>query len=92
MQEEIERARKLGIAERSLGGWRVVAAAWSVAVIFVVLFATGEALASRHGTSPHEGSLAGAVIPQHDPSVPGSNEMAASDWLERVRAEAYSGL
>jgi hypothetical protein len=92
MRQEIEWARELGIAERTLGGWRVVAAAWSIAIALVVLFATGQALASRHDPSPREGSLAGAVIPHHDPSFPGPDEMAASDWLERVRAEAYSGL
>jgi hypothetical protein len=34
MLEEIERSQELGIAERSLGGWRIVAAAWLVAIIF----------------------------------------------------------
>jgi hypothetical protein len=92
MHEEIEWAREPGVAERSLGGWRAVAAAWSIAITLVVLFATGEALASWHDPSPREGSLAGVVIPHHDPSLPGPDEMAASDWLERVRAEAYSGL
>lgn len=58
----------------------------------MVLFATGEALASQHNTSPRESSLAGAVIPRHNPSFPGLDEIAASDWLERVGAEAYSGL
>jgi hypothetical protein len=92
MLEEIERAREMGSAERSLGGWSAVAAAWLVAIIFLVLFATGEALASRHNTSHHEGSLVGAVIPRHDAGFPGPDEIAASNWLERVRAEAYSGL
>ena len=92
MQEEIKWARELCIAERSLSGWRAAASAWLVAITLVVLFATGEALASWHDPSPREGSLAGVVIPHHDPSLPGPDEMAASDWLERVRAEAYSGL
>lgn len=84
MPEEIERA------ERSFGGWRAVVSAWLVAIVFVVLFATAEALASLHSSSPREGSLAGSVIPWHELSVPGSDEVAASDWLERARAEAYS--
>jgi hypothetical protein len=84
MPKEIERA------DSSFGGWRVVASAWLVAVVFVVLFATAEALASRHSSSPRAGSLAGAVIPRHELTVPGSDEVAASDWLERARAEAYS--
>jgi hypothetical protein len=87
MLEEIERAREPGIAERSLGGWRAVAAAWLVAILFVVLFATGDALASRHHKVPRSSSVATAVIPRHDPRAP--DEIVASAWLDRVRAEAY---
>jgi hypothetical protein len=87
MLEEIERGCEPGIAERSLGGWRAVAAAWLVAILFVVLFATGDALASRHHKVPRNSSVATAVIPRHDPSAP--DEIAASRWLDRVRAEAY---
>jgi hypothetical protein len=84
MPEENERA------ERFFGGWRAVASAWLVAIVFVGLFATAEALASRHSSSPREGSLAGVVIPRHEASVPGPDEVAASGWLERATAEAYS--
>ncbi len=92
MPEEIE-------SERGLrgGGWSIVAAAWLVAIVFVVLFAGVEALACRHGVSrpaarlAPETSLAGAVIPRHDPGFVGPDEVAASDWQERTRAEAYSG-
>ena len=87
MLEEIERVREPDIAERSLGGWRAVAAAWLVAILFVVLFATGDALASRHHKVPRNSAVATAVIPRHDPSAP--DEIAASRWLDRVRAEAY---
>jgi hypothetical protein len=89
MLEEIERSHEPGVAERSLGGWRIVAAAWLVAIISVVLFTAADALASRHKKLSHESSLAGAVIPGHDAGSPGPDEVAASDWLERVRAEAY---
>jgi hypothetical protein len=85
MPEQIEET------ERFAGGWRGAASAWMVVVIFVVLFATAEALAALHGASPHRDSLAGAVIPRHDPGFPGPDEVAASDWLERARAEAYFG-
>jgi hypothetical protein len=91
LPEDIEGARELGIAERSAGDWRIVASAWLVAILFLVLFAAAAALASLRITSSHEASLAGAVIPRHDPSFPGPNEIAASDWLNRLRAEAYSG-
>jgi len=91
LPEDIEGARELGIAERSAGDWRIVASAWLVAILFLVLFAAAAALASLRITSSHEASLAGAVIPRHDPSFPGPNEIATSDWLNRLRAEAYSG-
>jgi hypothetical protein len=92
MLEEIERAREPGIAERSAGGWRIVAAAWLVAIFLVLLFTAADALASRHKklSLSRGSSLAGTVIPRHDAGVPGPDEIAASDWLERVRAEAYS--
>ena len=90
MLEEIEVARELGTAERSFGGWRVVAAAWLVMMIFVALFATGEALACRHRAPSRESTLTGAVIPRHDSSLLGPDEVAASDWVQRVKAEAYS--
>ena len=98
MLEVVEGARERGFAERSFGGWRAVASAWLVVVIFVALFATAEALAARHRKPSHQSSvtgavtprLAGAVIPRHDPGFPGPDEVAASDWLQRVKAEAYS--
>jgi hypothetical protein len=77
-------------AERLLGGWRLVTSAWLVAIMLIVLFATVEALASRGKSLPPDTSLAGAVIPRHDPSFPGPDEVKSSDWLERAKAEAYS--
>jgi hypothetical protein len=79
------------LAERSFGGWRILASAWLIAIMFVVLFAAVQALASLHRSSPREADFAGAEIPRHDRSFPGPDEVAASDWLERARAEAYSG-
>jgi hypothetical protein len=73
------------------GGWSIVASAWLLALVFVVVFAGVEALAGRHRVSPHQPSLTGAVIPRHDPGFAGPDEVAASDWQERARAEAYSG-
>jgi hypothetical protein len=87
----IEGARELGIAERSVGDWRIVTSAWLVAIVFVVVLAAADALALLHSTSSREASLASAVIPRHDPSFPGRDEIAASDWLDRVRSKAYSG-
>lgn len=81
-------------AERSGHGWRVVSAAWVVAIMFVVLFAAGEAVARLHRShdpSPRRGDFVGAVIPRHDPSFLGPDEVAASDWLDRARADAETG-
>jgi hypothetical protein len=76
MPEYFEQEREPGFAERYLGGWRVIAAAWAVAIVFVLLFAGVQALASRHGPSPQQESLVGAVIPRHDPSCSGPDSMA----------------
>jgi hypothetical protein len=53
--------------ERS-GGWRVVASAWALVLLLVVMFAGAEALASHRTAAPGHGRLAGAVIPRHDPA------------------------
>ncbi|MGA8756370.1 MAG: hypothetical protein WB611_08555 [Stellaceae bacterium] len=85
---EIEGERWSCVAERSRRDWRIVASAWVVAIVCVLLFAAADASASRHGAPSREGNLAGAVIPRHDPSFPGPDELAASDWVERQTAEA----
>ena len=91
MLDDIGSRRGMRIAERSLGGWRIVVSAWLVAIVLVILFAALEALASRHSTSPRAESLAGAIIPRHDSGFVGPDEVAASDWEERAKADAYSG-
>jgi len=77
MPEYIEEERGSRIAEWAFGGWRIVASAWVIAIVFVVLFAGVQALASLHGTSPHQAMLAGAVIPRHDSSCAGAVELTA---------------
>jgi hypothetical protein len=78
MPEYMLEEREPGIAERYLGGWRVIASAWAMAIVFVLLFAGVQALASRHVTSPQQQSLMGAVIPRHDPSCAGPGNLTAS--------------
>ncbi len=85
---EIEGERGWRVAERSHRDWRIVASAWVVAIVCVLLFAAADASASRHRAASRQGNLAGAVIPRHDPSFPGPDEVAASDWVERQTAEA----
>jgi hypothetical protein len=73
--------------------WKVTAAAWLVPILFASLLGAADALASRHhGPPAYECQLTGAMIPRHNSSIAGPDEIAASDWLERVRAEAYSGM
>jgi hypothetical protein len=78
MPEYFEQEREAGLAERYLGGWRVIASAWAVAIVFVLLFAGVQALASRHATIPQEQTLVGAMIPRHDPSCAGPGDVTAS--------------
>jgi hypothetical protein len=85
---EIEGERGWRVAERSRRDWRIVASAWVVAIVCVLLFAAADTSASRHVAVSRVGNLAGAVIPRHDPSFPGPDELAASDWVERQTAEA----
>jgi hypothetical protein len=55
--------------DRQIGGWRVVAAAWAVLLVLLLLLAGVSAVACpRAETHPHR-HLAAAVIPQHDPCV-----------------------
>ena len=99
MPEEIENGRGLRIAEWSFGGWRVIASAWLVAIVFVALFAGVQALASWHGASPNQGALQGAIIPRHDPSCAGAADLTrpvppscATDLqngIERAEASYY---
>lgn len=75
---------------RSFGSWRVVTSAWLVAIVFAMLLGGVHALASLH-TPPHKARLAGVVIPRHVARFVSANDVAASDWLEQARAEAYTG-
>lgn len=54
--------------DRLSGTWRVVAAAWALVALLVVLSAGAEAFAARHATAPGHARVAGAVIPRHDPA------------------------
>lgn len=68
MREYIEEPTEFGFAERHSGGWRVIASAWAIAMALFVFFAGVEAMASRHVTPVQHQTLAGVVIPRHDPS------------------------
>jgi hypothetical protein len=91
MPEYIEEERGPRIAERTFGGWRIVASAWVVAIVFVGLFAGVQALASLHGTSPHQAMLAGAVIPRHDSGCAGAVDLTGPVSLP-CQAELQNGI
>ena len=82
----------LDTTDKEADGWRALAAAWLLPVLFAALFGAANALASGHHDLARDCVLAGAAIPQHDASLPGPDEIKASDWLERVKVEAYSGM
>ena len=87
MPEEFDRASERETVERSFGGWRLVASAWVVAIVFMVMFAGVEAFASRHSVAP-KASLSGVVIPRHDPTCTGSVDLSAvSEACQAARAE-----
>jgi hypothetical protein len=80
--------------------WRMVASAWAVAILFAVLFAAVQALASLHGPSIHQERLGGAIVPRHDPAcagpgIPNSSGTddcsLSSSLLDRTAAEGYAG-
>jgi hypothetical protein len=54
---------------RQIGGWHVVAAAWALLLLFLLLLAGVSAVACTRSDSHPQRPLASAVIPQHDPCV-----------------------
>jgi hypothetical protein len=99
MPEYFDKEPEARVAERSFGGWRVIASAWAIAIIVVLLFSGVQALASRHAVAPQQTSLVGAVIPRHDAGCAGLGEMtpsgpnchSATDDLARAEAQAEIG-
>jgi hypothetical protein len=55
--------------DRQIGGWRVVAAAWAVLLLFLLMLAGVSAVACTRADSHPQRHLASAVIPQHHPCV-----------------------
>ena len=69
MIDAIERERAPERDDRQIGGWQVVASAWAVLLLFLLLLAGVSAVACPPAeTHPHR-HLAAAAIPQHDPCV-----------------------
>jgi hypothetical protein len=56
------------MGDRHSAGWRGIASAWALVLLLIILFAGTQALASRRNTAASQATLAGAVIPRHDPA------------------------
>lgn len=96
MSERTESVSGLRIADGSFAGWRVVASAWVVAILAIMLFIGVHALAPRQNVLPQEDNFAGAVIPRHDPNCAELATAKASSCpadvetgIERAEASYY---
>ena len=69
MIDAIERERAQPADNCQIGGWRVVASAWALVVLFLLLLAGVSAVACTRAETHPQRHLASAVIPQHDPCV-----------------------
>jgi hypothetical protein len=69
MIDAIERERVQPADDRQIAGWRVVAAAWGLLLLFLLLLAVVSAVASPRVETHAHRHLASAAIPQHDPCV-----------------------
>ena len=67
MLEAVER-EPAPVGDRHSAGWRGVASAWAFVLLLIILFAGTQALASRQNMAASQATLAGAVIPRHDPA------------------------
>jgi hypothetical protein len=86
MPEYFEPESEPRVGQRYIGGWRVVASAWALAIMVVLAFGGVQALASRHALQPTQERLVGAVIPRHDPSCGGPGDLTAASPNCRVTA------
>jgi hypothetical protein len=55
--------------DRQIGGWRVVAAAWAVLLLFLLMLAGVSAVACTRADSHPQRHRTSAVIPHHHPCV-----------------------
>jgi hypothetical protein len=69
MIDAIERDGAHDSDYRQIGGWQVVAAAWALLLLFLLLLAGVSAVACTRADTHPQRHLASAVIPQHDPCV-----------------------
>lgn len=85
MIDDVGRRREEESNERQPGNWRIVVSAWVLVLLFAMLLAAVEAVASRRAGSHPGRHLAGAVIPQHDPCAgPGIPSAPGLDGCQSV--------
>jgi hypothetical protein len=78
--------------EGSADGWRVVAAAWAVAILLVMLVAAVSGLNSRPASAARAASdYAGVVIPRHDSNCAGLDAPGAAA-ASACPADVQSGI
>lgn len=84
MFDSIEIGPERDSSGQQVGGWRVVASAWVVVLVFMLLLGGVSAVACQHSSAAVR-PLAGAVIPHHDPcSVGGALSAPGRDGCKRV--------
>ena len=86
MFDRIDIGRERDGNEQQSGGWRVVASAWVLVLIFLLLLGGVSAVAGQHGGTAPLGPPAGAVIPQHDPCIgPGVPSARGMDGCKSIQ-------
>jgi hypothetical protein len=86
MFDRIDIGREQDGRERQVGGWRVVASAWVLVLVFLLLLGGVSAVAGQHrGAAPLRPPI-GAFIPQHDPcSGPGVPSAPGRDGCKSIQ-------
>ena len=69
MIDAMQRGEAQESGDRQTGGWRVVASAWALLLLFLLLLAGVSAVACPRADLQPQRPLARAAIPQHDPCV-----------------------
>ena len=86
MFDRIDIGREQDGNERQVGGWRVVASAWVLVLVFLLLLGGVSAVACQHSGGAPLRPLARAAIPQHDPcSGPGVPSAPGTDGCKSIQ-------
>jgi hypothetical protein len=86
MFDRIDIGREQDGNERQVGGWRVVASAWVLVLVFLLLLGGVSAVAGQHRAAAPHRPAAGAVIPHHDPCTgPGVPSARGRDGCKSIQ-------